>query len=787
MGNEVKIVVTGEDKSNTALTSATKNVDGMGASLKRMGEVAGGVNLADQFQDMSEGAKQFLSSTTDAASGLEQSMGAVDSVFKGSADQIHAWGDASAQNVGMSERAFNEAATSIGGLLNNLGFNMEETTSKTGDLTSRAADMAAMFGGDTSQAIEAVSSALRGESDPIERYGVMLNEATVNAKALAMTGKSTADSLTMQEKAAARLALIMEQTSDAQGTFARESDTVAGSQQRMSAAIEDAQAALGGMFAPVVKLAADAITALVSGFENLPGPIKLVVGSLAIVVAGAVAIAPAVTAASTAMGAMGVSAAGLRSAVGAVGSFLTGPWGLAIAAGVTALTLFGIGSSNAAAHQAELQAAGKTVNDVIREQNGVINDNVRKKAAAVLEEKGLLEVANKAGISGKTVVDSYLKQGDSLEKLRDQLNKTIDAHSRMESGEGGATLVMDKEGAAAADLLQKLDDLVGGRDADSEAAQREAEASGEATGAAEEHKKSIEELYEAMMEFVDASLSYRNANAEEVAAHEAAVEAINKHGEGSAEAAQATRDWEGSILSAVQAAAEYNASLYSGSDAAEKSREATEGANAEIMRLASLYGESAPTALRQMVAGMDTASGAAMGMKYSVNEAGQAVITLPNGKTVTLDTLDYASPSVRALIGEIAQVRDKTVTISMIYRQTSVTAYGTMNPLGGYEHGGIVSSTWGAQTGGQRHGSTLINEAGPEVAELPNGSWVATAGATRALAEMGAFSGGGGGPMSVSLVADAGADSGAGQWIQSLIRRGVLRLKVNSSGQVVVG
>jgi len=69
----------------------------------------------------------------------------------------------------------------------------------------------------------------------------------------------------------------------------------------------------------------------------------------------------------------------------------------------------------------------------------------------------------------------------------------------------------------------------------------------------------------------------------------------------------------------------------------------------------------------------------------------------------------------------------------------------------GQEHGGIVTRPhWAAQSGGQRHGSTLINEAGPEVAELPNGTRMLTAGATRALAETGAL-GGGGGATSISL------------------------------------
>lgn len=75
----------------------------------------------------------------------------------------------------------------------------------------------------------------------------------------------------------------------------------------------------------------------------------------------------------------------------------------------------------------------------------------------------------------------------------------------------------------------------------------------------------------------------------------------------------------------------------------------------------------------------------------------------------------------------------------------------------GRETGGLAGafSMWGAETGGVRHSSVMMNEAGPEVAELPTGSRVATAGATRALADMGAFSGGGPTVVQISM---AGTD-----------------------------
>lgn len=95
---------------------------------------------------------------------------------------------------------------------------------------------------------------------------------------------------------------------------------------------------------------------------------------------------------------------------------------------------------------------------------------------------------------------------------------------------------------------------------------------------------------------------------------------------------------------------------------------------------------------------------------------------------------------------ELAFTLAKLRAVSQIY-----TASVRVNTVGnglfgawGRETGGITTQApWGAATGGQRHGSTVINEAGPEVVDLPNGSRVMTAGATRAMGEAGLLGGGG--------------------------------------------
>ncbi len=190
-----------------------------------------------------------------AASNLQQAVGGVQSVFKDNAATILDWGKNNAANFGLSQRAFNEMAGPLGAMLKNTGMDMSAVSGKTIDLTKRAADMAATFGGDATEALTAISAALRGETDPIERYGVSMNAAKVEARAMADTGKTVASTLTDQEKAAARLAILFEQTADAEGQSAREADSHAGATARATAKMEDMQAQIGAKLLPItVKL-----------------------------------------------------------------------------------------------------------------------------------------------------------------------------------------------------------------------------------------------------------------------------------------------------------------------------------------------------------------------------------------------------------------------------------------------------------------------------------------------------------------------------------------------------
>jgi phage-related protein len=258
--------------TNTLGSDIKKAFGGVGDVGDHAGKEAGGrfgaaVGIAAAAAG-ALGIGAFFQSAISGAANLEQSVGAIDAVFKGSADQMHNLAKTAATDVGLTADEFNNLGTVIGSQLKNGGTSMEDLAPKTNKLIGLGADLASMFGGTTKEAVEAMSSAMRGESDPIERYGVSLSATRVEAEAAALGFQKVGGELSQEAKQAGILSLIMKQTADAHGNFARETDTLSHKQQVLSAQWTNAKTQIGAAFVPAVSAATGALSSMLGPALN---------------------------------------------------------------------------------------------------------------------------------------------------------------------------------------------------------------------------------------------------------------------------------------------------------------------------------------------------------------------------------------------------------------------------------------------------------------------------------------------------------------------------------------
>src|SRR5690606_41943572 len=95
------------------------------------------------------------------------------------------------------------------------------------------------------------------------------SQTLIQAHALGIGLIGTNRQLTLQERAVAALDLLYQQTANAQGQFARESDTTAGLMERLSAAFQDAQAEIGEALVPAFNALLEALPGIIDGIRGL--------------------------------------------------------------------------------------------------------------------------------------------------------------------------------------------------------------------------------------------------------------------------------------------------------------------------------------------------------------------------------------------------------------------------------------------------------------------------------------------------------------------------------------
>jgi len=271
-----------ERSSKDAARGVDSSMDKAGRSMDGVGTKSGGLTgklggLARGFGGVAaiagigfglHEAVQFIGSTIGAASDLEESINAVEVVFEDAAPTILEFGETAATTVGLSKAAYNELATTTGALLLQFGLDHQAAAEEVNQLSVRAADMASVFNTSVPEAMEAIGSALRGETEPIRRFGVTLNDAAIRAKAVELGLAATTAQVTQQHKGIAALKLIYEQTNAVAGDFANTSDSLANQQRQLAAEWENAQAEIGQALLPamvqLVEIARDAIPVLVA-------------------------------------------------------------------------------------------------------------------------------------------------------------------------------------------------------------------------------------------------------------------------------------------------------------------------------------------------------------------------------------------------------------------------------------------------------------------------------------------------------------------------------------------
>ena len=687
----------GAGSAGAAFESAAKKATGLKGVLAGVGTVAGGILVADLFQQGARKVQQLVQSTVKAASDLGESVNAVDKTFGSSSRAIQDWGQQNAASFGLSTRAFNQAATPLGAMLKNQGLAMDEVSEHTIKLTERAADMASVFNVDVSDALVAIQAGLRGEADPLERFGVSLNAVAVEQRALADTGKAAASQLTATEKATARLNVIYEQTESTAGDFADTSDGLANSQRIAAAEMENAQAKIGAVFTPVMAKAAQVSGALASSVGSLPQPVIIAGAAIAGLAAVTLLAAPRVVATGEALTRMSESGSrvqsGMAKATIAIGK-AAAVMGVLSAAAVGVNAAFGNDAVNV-----QVQALAESLADYAKngklagEATRVFGDHL-KYDLGTLGSGFWAEFGN--GFAGVIEMFGDFGQDESLTKAKERIAGIDSAMaSLVESGRAEeAAAAFNMLSAQATDAGISVDDLKAGLPAYAAAMQVAAKKTADVGGVAEDTAKSVDELQRAFHNLIDETFGLEEAQDR---------------------AADAVADLKDAVKEQKDAHEKGAGSLTGNTQAARDNRDA-------VRDLVGIYGD---LAVEYQKAGKST-----KGLQKQLEDQ---LVAMGFSRA---EAQKYAR-SLAEINKQLDALPNKPINVTVNIRTNRINRIE--DALAGEAHGGII----GAASGGIHGGMRWVGEQGPELVRLPYGSTVYPAGQSERMAQQ--SSGGGSG------------------------------------------
>lgn len=260
---QVNFTIAARNQASGAIAGVNKSLGGLRAKTVAVGSAIGTALGGIAVQAFSK-LTSFVQSSIGAASNLNETMSKTKVIFGDAADDVIAFAAAAGDSLGLSQQAALDASSTFAVFAQSAGLAGPDLSKFSGDLVTLSADFASFYNTSPEQAITAIGAALRGESEPIRKYNILLNDATLRQRAMTLgIIKNTKTALTPQQKVLAAQAEIMAQSGVAQGDFARTSGGLANQQRILAAAMGNLSADLGTAFMPILQEAIGFITGTV--------------------------------------------------------------------------------------------------------------------------------------------------------------------------------------------------------------------------------------------------------------------------------------------------------------------------------------------------------------------------------------------------------------------------------------------------------------------------------------------------------------------------------------------
>ena len=242
-----------------------KNVNGSLGGLKSaLKKVAVAAAAAFSIKKLIDFGKQSI----ETASDLAEVQNVVDTAFGSMSSKMEEFANTSIKQFGISRLEAKRTGSTFMAMASGMGLAQDNASDMAIALTGLSADMASFYNVEQDVASTALKSIFTGETETLKQFGIVMTDANLQTFALSQgISKSTAE-MSQAEKVQLRYNYVMQQTTLAQGDFAKTQDSWANQTRILSEQWKEFGATIGSVlmnvFLPAIKTLNSVLSKLIS-------------------------------------------------------------------------------------------------------------------------------------------------------------------------------------------------------------------------------------------------------------------------------------------------------------------------------------------------------------------------------------------------------------------------------------------------------------------------------------------------------------------------------------------
>ena len=203
------------------------------------------------------------------SSDMQEAINKVEVAFGGAADSVKEWSSTTLNSIGLAQGTALDMAALFGDMATSMGYSQDAAAQMSMALVNLAADLASFKNIGIDQASTALKSIFTGETESLKELGVVMTQANLEAYALAEGYTTAYTAMDQAQQVAVRYQYVLANTQNAQGAFARTSDSTANQLRIFRESLKEAAATAGDELLPVITPIIGKLNELIQTFGDL--------------------------------------------------------------------------------------------------------------------------------------------------------------------------------------------------------------------------------------------------------------------------------------------------------------------------------------------------------------------------------------------------------------------------------------------------------------------------------------------------------------------------------------